>query len=192
VTKSTDPRVGLRRSFDQAAAVIEGVPASRLGAPTPCADFNVTDLLGHLVGVGRRVASIGRGEKQEAGLAPVSVGDNEWAKTFFAARQEALDAWEDDRLLGQQVELPFGTFPGALVAQIYLVELVTHTWDLATATGQAAGLDSDLAEAALPVARQIVPPAPRGGDVPFGPVIAVADTAPAYDRLAGYLGRQPG
>jgi uncharacterized protein (TIGR03086 family) len=88
--------------------------------------------------------------------------------------------------------LPFGTFPGPLVAQIYILELVVHSWDLAAATGQLSILDPSLAQTALPVAHAVLPPEPRGGEMPFGPVIPVADDAPAYDRLAGYLGRKPG
>ena len=34
-------------------------------------------------------------------------------------------------------------------------------------------------------------PAARAGNTAFGPEVPVAAGAPAYDRLAGFLGRQP-
>ena len=39
--------------------------------------------------------------------------------------------------------------------------------------------------------KQFVPAEPRGGHIPFGPVVAVPTDAPAYDQLAGWMGRQP-
>ena len=119
------------------------------------------------------------------------VSADAWGAAFDQAMDEALEAWRDDTLLTRDLVLPFGTFPGPLVARIYVLELVVHSWDLAAATGQRSILDDDLADSALPTAGAMLPPAPRGGEMPFGPVIAVADDRPVYDRLAGYLGRQP-
>ena len=64
MTASTDPRFELRRAFEQAALVVKGVTPGQLGQATPCSEFEVSDLLGHLVGVANRIASIGRGEIQ--------------------------------------------------------------------------------------------------------------------------------
>lgn len=190
MTDSSDPRPQLYRAFEQASRVIAGVTPNQLDQPTPCSEYDVTALLGHLVGVGHRIASIGRREEQAPELTKVSgIADAGWPAAFDEATQGALEAWADDALLDEKLALPFGTFPGATVAQIYLLELATHAWDLAKATDQTAALDPELAELALPVARDMLPPDQRGGFIPFGPVVDVADEAPAYDRLAGYLGR---
>jgi hypothetical protein len=42
---------------------------------------------------------------------------------------------------------------------------------------------------ALAFARRALPPEDRGGDVPFGAVVAVPDGEGPYARLAGWLGR---
>ncbi|HEY3559288.1 MAG TPA: hypothetical protein VGL05_17575 [Kribbella sp.] len=39
--------------------------------------------------------------------------------------------------------------------------------------------------------QRFVPAEQRGGHVPFGPVVPVADDASPYDRLAAWQGRQP-
>ena len=43
----------------------------------------------------------------------------------------------------------------------------------------------------LAVAQRILPPEPRGGEIPFGPVVPVPPDAGLYAQLAGWLGRQP-
>jgi hypothetical protein len=39
--------------------------------------------------------------------------------------------------------------------------------------------------------RRILPPEPRGGEIPFGPVVEIPADAPPYAQLAAYLGRHP-
>jgi uncharacterized protein (TIGR03086 family) len=187
----SDPRTMLHRSFEQAAKIIDGVTPDQLHFPTPCSEFDVLALLAHLGGVGNRIASVGRGENQTEVLpVPEAVPDDGWAAAFEATRQDALASWADDEVLERTVTLPFGTFPGAVIAQIYLMELTAHTWDLAAATGQVASLNDDLAAASLPVAHGMLSPDYRGGGIPFEAVVSVPDDASAYDRLAGFLGRQ--
>ena len=63
-----------------------------------------------------------------------------------------------------------------------------HGWDIARATGQStAGLDPELADAALAFMHEMMRPEYRGGPA-FGPEVAVAAAAPVYDRLVGVRG----
>ncbi len=88
-------------------------------------------------------------------------------------------------------KLPWGTLPGAGAIAAYTGELTTHSWDLAKATGRTDLLDDSLAEYCLPLVQQFIPADPRGGHVPFGPVVTVAADASAYDKLVAWEGRQP-
>lgn len=186
----SDPRPLLYRSLDQAAHVVRGVSVDQLTLPTPCREFDVSDLMTHIVGVGNRVAAIGRGEAQTETL-PVPEGVNAgWAAAFDEALRQAVAAWADESMLDRKVELPFGTFDGATVASIYTMELTTHSWDLAQATAQVDSLDDELAQVSLAFAEMVLPPESRDGTVPFEAVVAVDADAPTYDRLAGYLGRR--
>ena len=187
----TDPRPMLHRSFDQAARVVIGVAPGQLALPTPCAAYDVAGLLTHLVGVGGRIAGIGRGEVQSGALRlPAALDQSGWAAAFETTRTESVASWADAAVLERKIDLPFGTFMGDQVAEIYTMELTAHTWDLASAIGQVDTLDEALAEASLAVARQVLPPQPRGGFIPFEAVVPVPDEAPAYVRLAGFLGRR--
>ena len=80
---------------------------------------------------------------------------------------------------------------GAAALAAYAGELTVHSWDLALAIGRADLLDPALAEAALPAYQAFVPAAPRGGDIPFGPVVEAGPDAGPYERLAAWTGRDP-
>jgi uncharacterized protein (TIGR03086 family) len=180
------------RSFDQTASLIAAVTPEQLDLPTPCTEFDVRTLVGHIVFAARRLAkAAGNGPVPEDGPAVTGVDDADWPGVFGEAAAEALAAWAADEKLGEEVELPFGKFPGSVVVQIYAQEQITHGWDLAVATQQRDVLDESLAEATLPMMVEMIPADFRGGEMPFEAVVEVPEDAPAYDRLAGYLGRKP-
>jgi uncharacterized protein (TIGR03086 family) len=80
--------------------------------------------------------------------------------------------------------------PGRVAGLIALDELVVHGWDIAVASGQPYPQPAaHEIEAAMSIVATFE--APRDGKL-FGPVVPVADTAPALDRLLGLTGRDPG
>ena len=83
-----DPRVGLASAIALGGAAIASVDPVQLGHPTPCTEFAVRDLLGHMVFVLRRVAAVGRGEDAFA-VAPTShVADTGWVEAWNEAAQQ--------------------------------------------------------------------------------------------------------
>jgi len=189
-----DPLVLMRRAFDQSATLIESVMPDQIASPTPCTEFDVGSLTGHMLFAAERVATAGRREPIAVDAEPVvtGLGDAERAPAFRRAADDALEAWAGPGALAGQIVLPFGTFPATVVASIYNLEQVTHAWDLAAATGRLGLLDPELAEAVFPVAVQMLPPEGREvPELPFGPVVDVPAGAPVYDRLAGFMGRDP-
>lgn len=189
-----DPRDLLRRSFAQSSGTIAHVGPGEMTLPTPCDRFDVRTLIGHMLFGANRIGSAGRREAIPVdGPAVVGLGDREWSPAFYKSAQEALDAWSDPGAFSGEIVLPFGAFPAHVVACIYVMEQVVHSWDLATATDSTSLLDPELAEAAMPIARQMVTPDIRSDDesMPFGPLVEVPPDAPWYDRLVGHLGRQP-
>jgi uncharacterized protein (TIGR03086 family) len=95
--------------------------------------------------------------------------------------------------LEEQVAQPGGGRPalGGRVDQ-QIAELAMHDWDLTVATGQHADLDPVLADHALGWSHQVLRPEFRGPDRAFGAEVPVPPDAPAYQRLAGWFGRDPG
>ena len=76
--------------------------------------------------------------------------------------------------------------PGRVLAGINLLDTATHTWDIATATGQPAKLPDGVAEAALEASRATISAEIRPGR--FGPELP-APTERRADRAARRLPR---
>lgn len=192
MTASPDPRQLLAKCLDQTALIIGKVSPGDLAKPTPCTEFDLAALLSHVVAATRRIGSIARREPQTHDLdLPADVPADGWPLVYDEARDEAIRAWSDDTILGEDVVLPWATMPGAAVAGMYALELAVHAWDIAATIGVTADLDPALAEAALPFAHDMIPAEFRGGEMPFEAVVAVSDDAPAYHRLVAYVGRTP-
>ena len=192
MTQMTDPREFHQRAMAQTEAIVVAVRPDQLTLPTPCTEYNVRALLSHIVGGLTRIAVIGEGGD---GLAVVpradGVPDDGWPDAYHAARARVTAAWADDARLDALVVAPWGKVPGRIALGGYVQEILTHGWDLARAAGQPTELDPELAHWVLAVARQILPPEPRGGEIPFGPPVPVPADAGPYAQLAAWLGRQP-
>ncbi|MEV5879802.1 TIGR03086 family metal-binding protein [Streptomyces sp. NPDC052101] len=193
----TDPRPLYLRATEQAAALIRTVRPEDLTLPTPCTEFDVRGLLGHIVGGTRRIAVVGEGGD---GLAvdPTTEGveDDGWAAAYDEVRARAVKAWESDERMTAAVRVPWGEVPGQAALSGYVMEIVTHTWDLVEALGHSRGpaleLDPELARFALATARRVLPDSrPRGEDTPFDPRQDCPQDATSYDQLAAWLGRTP-
>ncbi|MFE2874208.1 TIGR03086 family metal-binding protein [Streptomyces roseus] len=189
---SFDPRADLAAAVELAGRTLAAVRPEQYDAPTPCEEFDVRRLSSHLVAVVRRISVIGRGED------PFSVpsfadeiADGGWAAAWEPGAREVAQVWGDPGILGRQLRLPIGVLPGAAAAAVYTHELTVHTWDLATATGQAPEWDPALIERVIGVVRRALPAESRGGRIPFAEVVTVDPGAPAIDRLVAWAGRRP-
>jgi uncharacterized protein (TIGR03086 family) len=186
-----DPRDLFAQAIAQGQAVIDAVTPDQLCLPTPCSEFDVATLTNHLIGAIGRVGDAFAGNELGELEPTAEIPAGGLGAAFAAAAEVAKSAMSDDGLLDKMLELPFATLPGAVVVQIYAMETVLHTWDIAAATGQRHKLDHSLAEPLLPVAMQMLPAEPRGGEMPFAAVVDVSESASASDRLAAYSGREP-
>jgi uncharacterized protein (TIGR03086 family) len=104
--------------------------------------------------------------------------------------RDMLAAFNEPGALGRTVTLPAGTVPGAVAAHLRTTEALVHGWDLARATGLPYDVPEDLAEGELAFSGPLIgriPPERR----PFAPSKPVPEDAPAIDRLAALLGRDP-
>ncbi|MDO0925616.1 TIGR03086 family metal-binding protein [Streptomyces sp. TG1A-8] len=192
-TGFTDPRPVYTRATEQAAAVIRTVRPEQLGDPTPCSEYDVRALLAHVVGGTRRTAVVGEGGDGFAVDPSVGgVGDDGWAAAYDEVRARVLKAWESDERMTTTVRVPWGEVPGHAALSGYVMEIVTHTWDLAEALGRPHGLDPELAEFALANARRVLPDSrPRDAATPFDARREASEGAGAYERLAAWMGRAP-
>jgi uncharacterized protein (TIGR03086 family) len=178
---TTEPGIDavLEAALDQMLLTIEGTRPDQLALPTPCTDWDVRTLLNHIVGGPAVFVGILSGARADWNAPQPDVLGDDPAAAFRSARQTLEGAFQD---------YPEKAGP----TKSYIVgETTIHAWDLAEATGQTGRLDPGLAETALALLRERLTPEMRASSTAFGPEVPVAADAPAYERLAGFLGRQP-
>lgn len=177
----------LDRTFQHTQGVIAGVTPDQYDNATPCPDWDVRALLEHLVGV---VAGLGAAVGGEPPAGPFELAPDPAAQ-FAEVSKSALAAWGAPGALDQTVDAGPGPMPARVLGAINLLDTATHTWDLATATGQPSVLPDEVAAAALEASRQVISPQMRAGR--FGPEVTVVgvDDLHDTDRLVAFLGRQP-
>ncbi|MHB8244488.1 MAG: TIGR03086 family metal-binding protein [Acidimicrobiales bacterium] len=185
-----DPRISLHRAYVVAGAIVAGVGDDQWQLPTPCSDYDVRQLTAHIVGAAGRPAQITSGAGITGTLeTPPGPPDGGYEAEMGRHLTEVTKAFGEQGTLEQEFTLPWGTFSGSAIAEMYAIEMAVHAWDLAVATGQDQKLDDELSEALLPAARKLIPAGLRGGEVPFAAVVDVDTNASASDQLAGFLGR---
>ena len=178
----------LSQSFDHTAKIVGGVQPSQLDAPTPCRDWDVRTLLGHMTGV---VVNMGRGASGDELLADLStfhLGDDPAAQ-FRTESDRTLAAWTARGTEGN-VNVGAGPMPVRAAMSINLLDTTTHSWDVARATGQDGSLPEDVAATALAVCRGIVTDEVRGF-AGFDAAVPVAPDASSTEQLVAFLGRTP-
>ena len=162
----------VRELFDDALAMAEAVVAAvrpeDLERPTACAEWNVRDVLGHLVAAVRQAERVGRGARTSAAGAARLEHRDRWAPTFAAAARKARAAWADGAGPPTEVRVPWGLVPTQVALAGFVLEVVAHTHDVAAGIGLPELLDERLGNAALGIAERFLPAAPRGA-VPCSP-----------------------
>jgi uncharacterized protein (TIGR03086 family) len=182
----------LDRSHQALRAAVLGVAPQDWSLPTPCDQWNVTQVLQHAAGdqLAYVAAITGGPGPPENPFAPSGQLDRAPLAVADQALQAAADAWatvaDDDP--GVPTPLPQGALPAWLAAGACALDAAVHAWDIAQATGQRSPLTPAVARPLMAVATQIVEPL-RGFAY-----------APALDGRAGgddaalllrYLGRRP-
>src|SRR3954451_22595863 len=102
MTSDEDPAV-LRRALDQLADLLDDVPDAALSDPTPCPQWNVQDLVDHIVAAPSRFARMARGEAVDWSETP-SAG-REAAAQFRSHAEDLVRAGDDHAAPGGSVPL---------------------------------------------------------------------------------------
>ncbi|MEU8774117.1 TIGR03086 family metal-binding protein [Streptomyces sp. NPDC048606] len=177
------------------AFLAEGVPDSRLDGRTPCPDYSVADLLGHLTGlaVAFRDAArkdLGPTTDTDPGAATPALPPD-WRTRLPRVLGELAEAWRDPAAWTGMTRAGGVDLPGGIAGAVAVDELVVHGWDLARATGQEYAPDQAALRAAHAFLAEAAAESADGTDGLFGPALPVPDTAPLLARAIGLSGRDP-
>ena len=162
-------------------------------APTPCSEWNVTQVLQHAAGDQLAwAAATGAGSgPSENPFTPSGRLEGSVDDLTGPALKAARAAWAGIRADDDAVPtpLPHGALPAPTAAGACALDAAVHAWDIAVALGRPGFLPAELAAQLLPAARAVVEPLreygayapaqpPRPGDGPAA-------------ELLRYLGRDP-
>ncbi len=183
----------LEAAAGRAAPVVAGVRDADLGAPTPCADYRVRDLLNHLFQVVVNFQELAAKREADFSTTPDYLGDD-WRPRFAHETSLLVQAWAQP---GAEEGTSRGMgLPARTVGAMALLDLTVHAWDLARSTGGSfvpdeGGLDEleGLVERMGPTGRSMkvfgepVPVAPRAGR--FAALLAATGRDPAWRPPVG-------
>jgi uncharacterized protein (TIGR03086 family) len=183
----------LTSSLDLLHRVAASVPADRLGAPTPCSQWTVTQVLLHAAGDQHAWASIvGSGSPPSYDpFAPPRQPEGNTRQLITDAIDAATTAWAGVDPAAQTVPTPLPPTPTMtpeLAATACALDAAIHAWDVAVATGQPSPLTGGLASQLDPAARATAEPLRGFAYAAALPAQPGDDPAAALLR---YLGRDP-
>ena len=163
--------------------VLHPIAADDMSRQTPCTEFDVSALTGHLL---NSITALG-------GMVGAEIPERDESdsveRQVVAAARPALDAWHRHGLDGN---VPFGKgeMPAKGACAILSIEFLVHAWDYAVAVGHEINAPEPLSEYVLGLARQVIRPEVRGGAGFDDPVDVPAD-AGALEQLVAFTGRNP-
>lgn len=167
--------------YGNANRLVAGV-GDKWDASTPCTEWNVRELVNHMAGTTKAMTA--SASRSQPGEGDDHLGDDP-VGSFAAAAAGASAAWRADGALDGNVQIPF-EMPAAVALSINVLDLGTHVWDLATATGQDHGLSAEAVAAIDQANRMVVSDEVRSGGG-FGEDLGNKDDALA--NMLAFVGR---
>ena len=185
--------IDLTPACKRTADVFMNVTDEQLNGLTPCQKLSLRDLVSHVGGLALAFTAAARKEFGELTDTPPVEGvplDEDWRTAYPARLAELAAAWREPTAWEGMSRTGGVDFPGEVAGIVALTEVVIHGWDVAAATGQEYEIDPGTLDGVLPHVTAIAAEGPVEGL--FGPAVAVADDAPALDRVVAMSGRDPG
>lgn len=145
-----DAMGALDASAERIVELVGRVGPEQWDNPTPCTEWNVRTLVGHLIVGMQGYCDLLKGASAAEYLSmferqSVAVGTDPVAACESAVRS-ARAASVQPGALERTVHHLIGDIPGSRLLGMRIADSVVHPWDLATAIGAAPGLDEQLVE----------------------------------------------
>jgi uncharacterized protein (TIGR03086 family) len=179
------------RAFAEFDRRVHAIRDDQWANPTPCAEWNVRDLVNHLTSEQLWAPSMLGGETVELvgsrfdgdvlGADPVSAWDS--------AANAARAAFAEPGALERTVHLSYGDRPARHYLEEMIADLVVHAWDLARGIGADATLDPELVNRVLAFTEPHADSLAASSS--FAEPVPVPDDADPQTRLIAMYGRTP-
>ncbi len=177
-----------RRALAWSCEIVAEVTPADLQNPTPCGNWTLSELLGHMTAHNRGFA---------AGLRGAPVGGEVWDSlelpddfqtAYRAAADDLNDAFAAPELPETIDVFGYGDKLIPIVLGMHIIDFAVHGWDVARSIGSPRVPDDELADAAYQLMLGF--PGKRPSKA-FGLIVPVPDEAPISDQLMGHVGRDP-
>jgi uncharacterized protein (TIGR03086 family) len=191
IASRPDHAATLRAVVDAATAVIHDIEDEQLTNPTPCSEWDVRDLLNHLVATSRRfaiAADKGRVGDAEAEALAGDVLGSDFHEAWAETGKQLLLAFERPEVLGKVLTLSSGDTPGDVAIDLAALEVGVHAADLARAIGRRIDDQAPFA-AVLGILRARMTEAWRAPGL-LDDEQPVSPQAGVVDQLLAYAGRR--
>lgn len=178
------------RALDATRDIVAGIGGDQWELPTPCEEWNVRELVNHIVSghlwaselaAGKTIDDVGDAFDGDV------LGDDPLA-AYEQAAKLAGEVFKGDGVLEQPAAVSYGPVPNEIYCGHRFVDTLVHGWDLAKATGQSTTLDAELVQGAIEVVEPqrelMVASGAFAGDV------EAPDDADPQTKLLAWLGRR--
>jgi uncharacterized protein (TIGR03086 family) len=181
----------LESAVSYALASTAMVTRQLLPRPTPCTDWDLAELLGHVSdSIGTLAEAIASAGAAARTVPPDGAGP--WPDPVARLRRQAAGLLGTCAAAGpaeRRVVLGDRELPASMIAVTGAVEISVHGWDIGVACGDRRPVPSGLAAVLLPITPLLITPGIRPG-LFAGPVRLPRAACPG-DHLVAFLGRQP-
>ena len=189
-----DQHQGLPSRYGQAVsafgALVHAVKPDQWDLPTPCADWDVRQLVNHVAGENAWIVPLlaGRTIDEVGGALDGDLLGEDPPRAWDERAEPALAAATADGGLDRVVHVSYGDIPGHEYLSQVTVDHVIHAWDLAHGIGADEELDTDLVAFAHGYLEPQIEQWRSAGA--FGPKVEVSGDAPLQSRLLAMTGRR--
>ncbi|SDE21551.1 TIGR03086 family metal-binding protein [Glycomyces harbinensis] len=187
-----------RRTMAYAVSIVNTVEPEQLSLPTPCAEWDLGQLLAHMTAQDRGFAAAARGEEFDPAAWAEGPLSERFAETFAASAEEVVAAFNEPDaaqrewlvLVGSDTPLPV---PGERAVGFHLIDYVVHAWDVAVSIGREPEFDPLVLSAVLTLAEEVpLDGSTRiGPHAPFAPALELEGGDGLLEQILALLGRDP-
>ena len=125
----------LRDVVPPTSRVVAAISVDEWSKPTPCEEMTVHELAAHLVGGLEQFGDVADGLPVDV-TAITEIEPGEISARLDAAADRMLEQWSVPGVADVVYPMPWGDTPGVNLIGFMVIEVATHGWDLARATGR--------------------------------------------------------
>jgi uncharacterized protein (TIGR03086 family) len=177
--------IDLKPACTRMVEVLHRVTDDQLASSTPCAEYTVADIIGHVGMAAQQFTALARQESAE----PQGTDDAGRRDDVVRHVQALGKAWDEPTAWQGETDLAGLELSNERWGKIAFTEIVVHGWDIAKATGQPFDLPEDTLRACFDHVAEFIPAAPN--PALWGPPVAVAPGASLLDQVVAITGRVP-